>query len=48
MAPIPFRGKAAWPGHVPVIIKKMAELHGVGEEEAFRVLRENARRIYKF
>jgi TatD DNase family protein len=48
MAPIPFRGKAAWPGHIPVIIKKMAELHGVREEEAFAILRENARKIYKF
>ena len=48
MAPVPHRGKAAWPGHIPIIIKKMAELHKVSEEEAFTTLRENARRIYKF
>jgi TatD DNase family protein len=48
MAPIPFRGKAACPGHIPTIIRKMAELHNVPEEEAFTVLRENARRIYNF
>jgi TatD DNase family protein len=46
MAPIPFRGKTASPGHIPIIIKKMAELHEVSEAEAFRVLRENARKIY--
>jgi TatD DNase family protein len=48
MAPIPFRGKPAWPGHVPVIVKKMAALHNVTEEEAFRAVRENARKLYKF
>ena len=48
MAPVPFRGKAAWPGHIPVIIKKVAELHNVSEEEAFTTIRENCRKIYHF
>jgi TatD DNase family protein len=48
MAPIPFRGKPAWPGHIPVIMKKVAELHKVSEDETSDVLRNNARRIYNF
>ena len=48
MAPIPYRGKAAWPGHIPIIIKKIAELHDINIEEASIQLRENCRRIYKF
>jgi TatD DNase family protein len=48
MAPIPFRGKPAWPGHIPIIIKKMAELHNISEDEAFEAIRENGRRIYRF
>jgi Tat protein secretion system quality control protein TatD with DNase activity len=36
------------PGHVPVIVKKMAELHHVTEEEAFRAVRENATKVYNF
>lgn len=47
MAPVPFRGKPAWPGHIPIIVKKMAELHRVTDDEAFRVVRENARKIYR-
>ncbi|KAH0791181.1 hydrolase, TatD family protein [Histomonas meleagridis] len=48
MAPIPHRGKAAWPGHIPIIIKKVAELHEIPVEEGFEVLRENCRKIYHF
>lgn len=48
MAPIPFRGKPAWPGHIPHIIKKMAEVHNISEDEAYPILRENCRRIYHF
>lgn len=48
MAPIPFRGKPATPGHVPYIIKKIAELHKIPEEEAFRICRENCRKMYGF
>jgi TatD DNase family protein len=48
MAPIPFRGKPAWPGHVPVIVKTIAALHNVTDEDAFRALRENARKVYRF
>ena len=48
MAPVPFRGKAATPGHIPYIIREIARLHKVTDEEAFRVLRENCRRMYGF
>lgn len=48
MAPVPQRGEAAHPGHIPHIIAKIAELHGIAEEDAAQQLRENCRKIYKF
>lgn len=48
MAPVPFRGKPSNPGYIPIIIKKIAELHQVSEECAFTQLRENCRRVYNF
>ena len=48
MAPVPFRGKKATPGHIPTIIRKVAEIHKIPEEEAFRIMRENCKRMYGF
>lgn len=48
MAPVPFRGKKANPGHIPTIIRKVAELHNIPEKEAFRIMRENCKKMYGF
>ncbi|KAH0791001.1 hydrolase, TatD family protein [Histomonas meleagridis] len=48
MAPVPYRGKASNPGYIPVIIKKMAEIHNVDEKTAFITIRENCRQFYGF
>jgi TatD DNase family protein len=48
MAPVPFRGRPANPGHIPYVIRKIAELHGVDDATAFRTLRENCRDFYGF
>jgi TatD DNase family protein len=46
LAPIPFRGKPAHPGHIPYIAMKIAELKGVGVGAVYAAARENTRRIY--
>ncbi|MDB5049764.1 MAG: hydrolase, TatD family protein [Fibrobacteres bacterium] len=46
LAPIPYRGKPAHPGHIPFIAQKLAEIKGVPVEEVYAAARENTRRIY--
>lgn len=46
LAPVPFRGKPAHPGHVPYIADKLAQLKGVTREEVYAAARENTKRIY--
>ncbi|MDB5103601.1 MAG: hydrolase, TatD family protein [Fibrobacteres bacterium] len=46
LAPIPFRGKPAHPGHIPFIARKIAELKETDVEAVFAAARENTRRIY--
>ena len=46
LAPIPFRGKPAHPGHIPHIAAKIAGLKGVPVEEVYLHARENTRRVY--
>lgn len=48
MAPVPFRGKPATPGHIPTIIRMMAKVHNADEAETFRILRENCKKMYGF
>jgi TatD DNase family protein len=48
MAPVPFRGRPSNPGYIPAIVKKMAELHHVDDETAFRTIRQNCRDLYGF
>ena len=47
MAPVPFRGKRNDPGKVLYMAKKLAELWGIGEEEAARITLENGMRLYR-
>ena len=46
LAPIPFRGKPAHPGHIPYIAMKIAELKGVEVGAVYAAARGNTRRIY--
>lgn len=46
LAPIPYRGKPAHPGHIPYIAMKIAELKGVQVGVVYAAARENTRRIY--
>lgn len=46
LAPVPFRGQPAHPGHIPLIAAKIAELKGVTLEEVYRAARENTRKLY--
>ena len=46
MAPLPFRGALAHPGHVPFTGEKVAEIKGVSVQELFAAARENTRAVY--
>jgi TatD DNase family protein len=46
MAPVPHRGKAAHPGHVPYIAQQVAEVKGVALDEVLRTVRDNTRAVY--
>ncbi|MCI8505348.1 MAG: TatD family hydrolase [Lachnospiraceae bacterium] len=47
LAPVPFRGKRNSSLHLPHVIKAIAELKGVSEEEVKRTTWENACRFYR-
>ncbi len=46
LAPEPYRGQVAHPGHIPRIIAKLAEIKEKTVEETGATLLENARRFY--
>eukprot|EP00735_Rhodelphis_limneticus_P006146 TRINITY_DN18515_c0_g1::TRINITY_DN18515_c0_g1_i1::g.2833::m.2833 TRINITY_DN18515_c0_g1::TRINITY_DN18515_c0_g1_i1::g.2833 ORF type:complete len:293 (-),score=34.77,sp/Q93075/TATD2_HUMAN/40.22/2e-56,TatD_DNase/PF01026.16/6.3e-62 TRINITY_DN18515_c0_g1_i1:729-1607(-) len=46
MAPVPFRGDVANPGHIPYIAKVIAEVKEVPVEKVFEQARENTRCVY--
>lgn len=46
MAPIPFRGKPAHPGHIPQIAAKIAEIKEVSLEEVYQETRANTQKMY--
>jgi len=48
LAPVPFRGKPAHPGHIPLILEKLAEIKELPVDELSAVLLENARKVYGF
>ena len=47
LAPVPFRGKPAHPGHIPVILAKLAEIKEIPVEALSAALLANAKRVYK-
>ncbi len=48
MAPVPFRGSQAHPGHVPLVAATMAEVKGVTVAELLKQVRANSRAVYGF
>jgi TatD DNase family protein len=46
LAPEPWRGKPAHPGHIPRILEKLAEVRGLPVEEVAAATRANAKRVY--
>ena len=46
MAPEPFRGRIAHPGHVSYVADKIASLKGVSRAEVLATCRKNTRLIY--
>ncbi len=47
LAPNPYRGQVAHPGHIPLIIAKLAEIKGESTASLAEILCENARQLYK-
>lgn len=47
MAPVPFRGKRNQSNYIPYIIKKIAEIKEVTEEEVERVTMRNAKKLFR-
>lgn len=46
LAPEPYRGKRNSSLYIPHIVKEIAEIKGVSEEEVLRVTNENAKKMY--
>jgi TatD DNase family protein len=46
VAPVPYRGKRNEPTYVIEVVKRLAELKGVGEEEMAQITLQNARRLF--
>ncbi|MBR4530439.1 MAG: TatD family hydrolase [Lachnospiraceae bacterium] len=47
LAPEPHRGKRNDSGYLPLVVRELARIKGVSEEEVIRVTEENARRLYR-
>ena len=47
LTPVPFRGKRNESSYLKYVVKKLAEIKGVGEEEVALVTTENANRIFR-
>eukprot|EP01130_Rhizamoeba_saxonica_P018490 TRINITY_DN9273_c0_g2_i1.p1 TRINITY_DN9273_c0_g2~~TRINITY_DN9273_c0_g2_i1.p1 ORF type:complete len:313 (-),score=54.92 TRINITY_DN9273_c0_g2_i1:12-950(-) len=46
MAPVPFRGSVAHPGHIPTIVDQISLLKNVEKFEVLRIARENTYKMY--
>ncbi len=47
LTPHPFRGKRNEPAHIPYIMEKLAELHGLTVAEMTKITAENTRRFFR-
>jgi len=46
MAPVPYRGKVAHPGHIPKIAAEVAKVKDIDYNEVLEITRQNANRMY--
>lgn len=46
VAPVPYRGKRNEPAYIPEIVKKIAEIKGLGENEVAEQIMQNAKRVF--
>lgn len=47
MAPVPYRGRRSEPFMVTEVVRRAAEIRGIGLERAARITRENAMRLFR-
>ena len=47
LAPVPFRGKRNSSLYLPYVVKKLAEIKEIPEEEVIRVTEQNAATMYR-
>ena len=47
LAPVPFRGKRNFSGYISYVIAAIARIKEMDEEDAARILLENARKVYR-
>lgn len=47
LAPVPFRGKTNYPGHVKLVAEKLAEIRDTSVEHIASVTTENAKRLFR-
>ncbi len=46
LAPVPFRGKAAHSGMIPLIAEHLAQVKNIAKEELLSLCRKNTRQCY--
>lgn len=46
MAPEPYRSKTCHPGYIPIIAKRVAEIHVTTTEQVLKITRENVKKVY--
>lgn len=47
LAPVPYRGKRNYSGHLPLVAEEIARIKGITPDEVRRLTAENARRLYR-
>ncbi len=48
LAPVPYRGKRNSSLYLPLVVREIAQIKGLSEEETERITEENARRLFGF
>ncbi len=48
LSPVPYRGKRNSSANLPLVVKKIAEIREIPEEEVIRITEKNAERLYGF
>ena len=48
LAPVPFRGKRNSSLYLPYVVREIARLKGISEEEVEKITEDNARKLFGF